>query len=151
AASERARPPVADAPGSPFPDAPGSPFPSCGAGKNNHGRVPPGPALIRCGDGSRRPPMHDGFLHGLLGRLREAVRPGRPGAPADAELLRRWVRGRDEAAFELLVWRHGRLVLSVCRRLLRDARDVEDAFQATFLVLVRKAPAIARRQAVAAW
>src|SRR5947209_13581172 len=95
--------------------------------------------------------MHDGFLHGLVGRLRDAVRHDQPGAPTDAELLRRWVRGRDEAAFELLVWRHGRLVLSVCRRLLRDTQDVEDAFQATFLVLVRKAGGIARRQALAAW
>src|SRR5262245_59546674 len=92
-----------------------------------------------------------GVLHGLVGRLREAVRPGAPGALADGELLRRWVDQRDEAAFELLVWRHGRLVLSVCRRLLSDAQDVEDAFQATFLVLVKKAHGISRRQALASW
>src|SRR5947209_6549386 len=45
--------------------------------------------------------MHDGFLHGLVGRLRDAVRHDQPGAPTDAELLRRWVRGRDQAACEL--------------------------------------------------
>ncbi|MFO0930743.1 MAG: sigma-70 family RNA polymerase sigma factor [Gemmataceae bacterium] len=87
----------------------------------------------------------------VVDRLRETLRPADAGGPTDAELLRRWVTGRDEAAFELLVWRHGRLVASVCRRLLRRPEDVEDAFQATFLVLVRKAGGIRGRQAVAAW
>jgi RNA polymerase sigma factor (sigma-70 family) len=73
------------------------------------------------------------------------------GALSDAELLERFVRQHDEAAFEVLVWRHGPLVLGVCRRLLRHAQDIEDAFQATFLALVRKAHTIVRREAVAAW
>jgi RNA polymerase sigma factor (sigma-70 family) len=72
-------------------------------------------------------------------------------ALSDAELLERFVRQRDEAAFEVLVWRHGPLVLGVCRRLLRHEPDVEDAFQATFLALVRKAHTIVRRESVSAW
>jgi RNA polymerase sigma factor (sigma-70 family) len=90
-------------------------------------------------------------LSALVGKLREAVRMGASGTLPDGELLSRWVQERDQAAFELLVWRHGRLVLSVCQRLLHNAQDVEDAFQATFLVLVRKAGSISRRQALASW
>src|SRR5439155_1529998 len=73
------------------------------------------------------------------------------GTLSDTELLERFVRRRDEAAFEVLVWRHGPLVLGVCRRLLRQEQDVEDAFQATFLALVRKAHTIVKREAVSAW
>ena len=57
----------------------------------------------------------------------------------------------DEAAFELLVWRHHRLVLSVCRKVLRDPHAADDAFQATFLILARKAGTIRPRAAVAGW
>jgi RNA polymerase sigma factor (sigma-70 family) len=89
-------------------------------------------------------------LHTLVRHLRRAV--GSPdGEVSDARLLERWLGQRDEAAFELLVWRHGPLVLSACRRLLRDGHAAEDAFQATWLVFVRKAAAIRRGEAVAAW
>jgi RNA polymerase sigma factor (sigma-70 family) len=71
--------------------------------------------------------------------------------PTDAELLERFVRQGDAAAFELLVWRHQRLVFGVCRRVLRDLNDAEDAFQATFLALVRKAGSISKHQALAGW
>jgi RNA polymerase sigma factor (sigma-70 family) len=90
-------------------------------------------------------------LHTLVGHLRRAVGPPRGGEVSDARLLERWVDLRDEAAFELLVWRHGPLVLAACRRLLRDGHAAEDAFQATWLVFVRKAGAIRRGEAVAAW
>jgi RND family efflux transporter MFP subunit len=69
----------------------------------------------------------------------------------DIELVERYVRYRDEAAFELLLWRHGTLVFNVCRRILLREEDAEDAFQATFLTFVRKAHAISRRGSVASW
>src|SRR5437763_16889399 len=73
------------------------------------------------------------------------------GGLTDAELLQRFARGRDEAAFELLLWRHGGMVLASCRRVLGDAQDAEDAFQATFLALARQAGSIAQGEALAGW
>src|SRR5438093_3457055 len=72
-------------------------------------------------------------------------------APSDAQLLESFLARRDEAAFETLVRRHGPMVLGVCRRVLGHAHDAEDAFQATFLVLVRKAASIATRELLANW
>jgi RNA polymerase sigma factor (sigma-70 family) len=69
----------------------------------------------------------------------------------DAQLLDRFVERRDEVAFELLVWRHGPMVLGVCRRILQNPHDAEDAFQASFFTLARKADSIARRDSVGAW
>lgn len=71
--------------------------------------------------------------------------------PDDNQLLRRFVTARDEEAFARLVQRHGPLVLSVCRRVLHHYQDAEDAFQATFLVLARKARLIRHRGALAGW
>ena len=70
---------------------------------------------------------------------------------SDAELLARFAQTRDEAAFELLVWRHGTMVLSACRRVLRHTEDAEDAFQAAFLILARKAASVSRGTALPAW
>jgi len=69
----------------------------------------------------------------------------------DAELLERYIRRRDETAFEALLHRHGPLVFGVCRRLLYNAHDAEDAFQATFLILARKANSIVPRSSVGNW
>jgi RNA polymerase sigma factor (sigma-70 family) len=74
----------------------------------------------------------------------------RAGAP-DEELLEQFVTQRDEAAFAALLRRHGPMVWGVCQRLLAHRQDAEDAFQATFLVLARKAAAIGRRQLLANW
>jgi hypothetical protein len=88
--------------------------------------------------------MAGGQLDTLVRYLRRAARPRPAGGRTDAELLERFVRDRDETAFEVLVWRHGAMVLNVCLRVLRRAHDAEDAFQATFLALVRKAGAIGK-------
>jgi hypothetical protein len=72
-------------------------------------------------------------------------------AATDPELLARFVRHRDTTAFESLLWRHGAMVWGVCRRVLRDTHHAEDAFQATFLVLARKADGIDCRTALPGW
>ena len=69
----------------------------------------------------------------------------------DAQLLERYIAGRDEAAFAALVRRHGPMVLGVCRRTAGHADDADDAFQATFLVLARKAASIRAPDRLAAW
>src|SRR5438874_8562120 len=89
-------------------------------------------------------------LRSFLERLRRnAATPG--DGLSDAELLLRFVRQRDEAAFEELVRRHGPMVLGVCRRVLRDPHTADDAFQVTFLTLACKAAGLRRGQALAAW
>src|SRR5262245_35915307 len=69
----------------------------------------------------------------------------------DGELLECFIGRRDEAAFEALLCRHGPMVLGVCRRVLRNEADAEDAFQATFLLLVKKATCIRPRGMVGNW
>ena len=74
-----------------------------------------------------------------------------PAATADGQLLERFAAQCDEAAFEELVRRHGPMVMRLCRRLLRENSDVEDVFQATFVVLARRAGSVRKHQSVASW
>jgi RNA polymerase sigma factor (sigma-70 family) len=76
--------------------------------------------------------------------------PQTSGLP-DRELLERFVSRHDEVAFTAIVQRHGGLVLGVCRRILQNEHDAEDAFQATFLVFTRKAGTIRKGDALASW
>ena len=71
--------------------------------------------------------------------------------PADVELLTRFVNSRDETAFELLVWRHAALIQRVCRSVLGDYHAAEDAAQATFLILARKAHTFSGRGSAVGW
>src|SRR5262249_52209688 len=70
---------------------------------------------------------------------------------SDQHLLRLFVTHRDETAFVALLERHGAMVLGVCRRIVQDEHLAEDVFQATFLVLARKAGMIRKQQSVRSW
>jgi RNA polymerase sigma factor (sigma-70 family) len=91
---------------------------------------------------------HDGAVRQQVRLLYEG---GSVSGLTDWQLLRRYASRRDESAFAALVARHGSMVLGVCRRVLHSPEDVDDAFQATFLVLARKAPVLRERGALGAW
>lgn len=95
--------------------------------------------------------MAGATLGTVLRHIRHLAGGPGPVEMTDAELLERFVQHQDETAFEALVRRHGPMVHGVCRRSLSDPHDVEDAFQATFLVLVRKARSIGRRELLGNW
>src|SRR5437870_5930483 len=99
----------------------------------------------------RRHAMATGTMNGVLRRLREVMYPPGAADTTDGQLLEYYLARRDETAFAALVRRHGPMVLGVCRRVLRHEQDAEDAFQATFLVLVRKAGVIDKRESVGSW
>lgn len=95
--------------------------------------------------------MADNALSKIVAGLRRAALLHGGTAQTDAKLLTCYVESRDETAFEALLLRHGPMVLGVCRRILRHAEDIEDAFQATFLVLVRKAGSVRPREQFGNW
>jgi RNA polymerase sigma factor (sigma-70 family) len=106
-------------------------------------------------DGERRPykgiEMPTSPMSEVMRHLRRTVLLGDGAGLTDGRLLEDYLSRRDEAALTALVRRHGPMVWGVCRRVLRNYHDAEDAFQATFLVLVRKAASIASRDLVANW
>jgi RNA polymerase sigma factor (sigma-70 family) len=87
----------------------------------------------------------------VLRHLRQVAGSGTVQELTDGQLLQRFTAAREEVAFGALIRRHGRLVLGVCRRILRHEQDAEDAFQATFLILARKARSIRKGEAVGSW
>src|SRR5919109_3571353 len=95
--------------------------------------------------------MAPGPIGGVLRHIRKLAGAPDPAEPSDAELLERFTSSQDGGAFEDLVRRHGPMVLGVCRRILANETDAEDAFQATFLVLVRKAASVVPRERVGSW
>jgi RNA polymerase sigma factor (sigma-70 family) len=100
---------------------------------------------------SRATDMPTSQMTQTIQHLRRAVLWRDGAGLSDGQLLEHFIERRDEAAFETLVRRHGPMVLGVCRRLLRNGHDADDAFQATFLVLVRKAASIAPKEMVGHW
>jgi RNA polymerase sigma factor (sigma-70 family) len=90
-------------------------------------------------------------LQAVLHRLRRSWLRRDEAGLTDGELLECFIARRDEDAFAALVLRHGPMVLAVCRRVLRNEADAEDAFQATFLVLVKKAATVRPRGQVGNW
>src|ERR1700751_3461760 len=89
-------------------------------------------------------------INEVVNSLRRAAVRQEEGGLTDGQLLARFIEHREEAAVAALVQRHGLMVWGVCDRLLRNHHDAEDAFQATFLVLVKKAADVPR-EAVANW
>lgn len=87
----------------------------------------------------------------VVQRLRARIASGLADDPPDGDLLGVFAATRDEAAFSALLTRHGPMVLGVCRRILGNAADAEDAFQATFLVLARRAGEVDGLRSVSGW
>src|SRR4051812_4847842 len=87
----------------------------------------------------------------VIKHLRSALLLWEGAEPTDGQLLECFVSRREPAALEALVRRHGPMVWGVCLRILRNHPDAEDAFQATFLVLVRKAASVTPREMVGNW
>jgi len=90
-------------------------------------------------------------VKGTVDGLRTLIQAGAIGSLADENLLDRFVATGEPAAFEVIVRRHGPMVWRVCRRILRDHHDADDAFQATFLVLARRAEAVRPSDRLVAW
>jgi len=87
----------------------------------------------------------------MMGLIRHLFDTGTCTGFSDARLLERFVTHRDEAAFAALVARHGALVMNTCRGVLKDPNAADDVFQATYVLLFRKAGSIRGRDALAAW
>jgi RNA polymerase sigma factor (sigma-70 family) len=96
-------------------------------------------------------PTASATLGGFLRRLKRAMAAEALVARSDHELVGQFLASHDETAFQAILHRHGPMVFRVCRRVLSQEQDVEDAFQATFLVLAREAQAIRKQASLASW
>src|SRR5262245_32194545 len=101
--------------------------------------------------GRERGHMASGSVHPVLRFIRRITAPGGGDDTPDGQLLARFAARRDEAAFAGLMQRHGPMVFGVCRRVLGDTPDAEDAFQACFLVLARRARSVSRPELLGNW
>ena len=90
-------------------------------------------------------------MHTTIHDLQALFDLGVLGDRSDEELLGRFIERREEAVFEAIIHRHGPMVRGVCRRVLRDHHDADDAFQATCLVLSRKASSVVPREKLGNW
>src|SRR5262249_23453837 len=102
-------------------------------------------------DRPRRSGMATAQMATVIRHLRRAVLRQDGAGRTDAQLLASFIDQKDEPAFEALVQRHGPMVFGVCRRVIGNHHDAEDAFQATFLVLARKASSVRPRERLANW
>jgi RNA polymerase sigma factor (sigma-70 family) len=110
-------------------------------------RAPHPPPGDTPADTGRGPRMQPTALQQTFAKL-----AGRPYDPAtDRELIARFHQTRDESAFAALVDKHGPMVLGVCRRKLRDPHAADDAFQATFLILAKKAGRVKWQESLGGW
>jgi RNA polymerase sigma factor (sigma-70 family) len=107
--------------------------------------------MYRRSDFPRRVSMAKGQLGADLHQASAGAAAPAAGELTDGQLLQRFITRNDEIAFAALVQRHGPMVLAVCRRVLQDWHHAEDAFQATFLTLARKAGAIGQPELLANW
>src|SRR5271163_4771511 len=98
-----------------------------------------------------RNPMANSPVNGLIQHFRRAALLHGAAGMSDGQLLDSYLRRGETAALEAIVQRHASMVWGVCRRLLHNHHDVEDAFQATFVVLVRKAATVRPREMVGNW
>jgi len=95
--------------------------------------------------------MVNGRTSGVIRQIARVFQDGTLAGLSDREILEHFVNVRDEAAFEALLARHGPMVLNVCRQILRDPNDAEDAFQATFLALACKAATLRIGESLGPW
>jgi RNA polymerase sigma factor (sigma-70 family) len=95
--------------------------------------------------------MANGCVNGVYRQVARVLRDGTLTALSDREILERYLQDHDEQAFEAILGRHGGMVLNVCRRSLHHRQDVEDAYQAVFLVLVRKARSLRIDDSLGPW
>src|SRR5262249_55820640 len=104
--------------------------------------------MLRHGQGN---PLMPVGMYTVVEQLRRDLLARDGAGLTDGQLLDAFLTRRDEAAFEALVRRHGPMVLGVCQRVAGNVHDAEDAFQATFLVLVRKAASLRVRELLGNW